>query len=212
MELYLFDITPLEDSSVFGKYYDRCPPAYQKKINVKKMPLDKCHILGGAILLAEGLSRRGVDINEEKLLFTECGKPYIESGKAAFNISHSGEYVVAAFSDYTVGVDIEMHREIDFKIAERYFHPSEYERLCHVSDPEMRKKEFFGLWTKKESLLKAHGAGLFASLSSFDVSGMNNVMFGDTRYHFFEYNIQGYSLSICWAGDEKPPRIEKIVI
>ncbi len=212
VELYMLDVTPLEDLSVFRRYYEACINLYRNKIDAKKKKEDKCRTLGGAILIAEGLSRRGIDINSAELCFSEYGKPYLIGNKVHFNISHSGKYVVAAFSDYEVGIDIEMHRDVKMKLADRYFTPSEARYLQLLHEGKEREKAFFKLWTKKESLIKAFGEGFGIPLDSFEALDTKNVILRGNRYHMLEYAIDGYSVSVCCRENETAPGIENISI
>jgi len=44
------------------------------------------------------------------------GSPHIH-----FNISHAGHYVACVISDEPVGIDIEIIKSVDLRIAERFF-------------------------------------------------------------------------------------------
>ncbi|MBI9090221.1 MAG: 4'-phosphopantetheinyl transferase superfamily protein [Desulfobacterium sp.] len=89
-----------------------------------------------------------------------------------FNLSHSHELVVFAFSkQYGIGVDVEHIRCLsDFLgIAQGYFHPKEVEQLTKT--PVGQKCDlFYECWTKKEAFLKGTGEGLSRPLDSFAVS------------------------------------------
>ena len=88
-----------------------------------------------------------------------------------FNNTHSGNWVMSCVSDKFVGIDVEEIKNIDIKIANRFFHVDEY-RI--IMEAENRKKIFYDFWTKKESFIKAVGCGLSMSLGSFCVSNENN--------------------------------------
>ncbi len=76
-----------------------------------------------------------------------------------FNISHSGEWVLIAFADSELGVDIEeIKSSFSFQaIIEDQFSETESNFLHNSSDP---LDSFYTLWTRKEALLKAWGTGL----------------------------------------------------
>ena len=121
-------------------------------------------------------------------LVTDKGKPYAE-GKSSFSISHSGDIAVLAVSAQPVGIDIEKRADRDIiKLAARAFHEDEQKRLKSAQD---KKREFFKIWTMKESLVKAWGTGFDREPSSFSV-------FDDNGFNFFvrEY-AQGYTLCVC---------------
>lgn len=108
----------------------------------------------------------------------EGGKPYLAGlvRQVYFNLSHSGEYVVCAFSESEIGVDIERIGCERMGVARRFFHPDEIRTLEETGENE-RKELFFRYWTVKESFLKYKGTGLRRPLSSFLVWGRD----GDIR-------------------------------
>ena len=97
------------------------------------------------------------------------GKPYVSGTSIHFNLSHSEELAVLAVSgQFEVGIDIEhLKPEVDtLGIAERFFHPGEYQQLLEAR-PEERKLLFYYCWTAKEAFLKAKGVGIANHLQSF---------------------------------------------
>lgn len=89
----------------------------------------------------------------------EHGKPHLTGAAAGwgFNLSHAGDYVVAALvKDAAIGVDLEsMTRPAEIGLlARRVFSPAEQE-LVRAGGREV----FFTLWSQKEALLKALGCG-----------------------------------------------------
>ncbi len=90
-----------------------------------------------------------------------AGKPFFANAGLAFNVSHSGDAVVAAFSGEPVGVDIERSgRRGDFlAIANRFFPPDEVEGISGEED-------FLRLWTAKEAMLKLTGVGISGGLEA----------------------------------------------
>ena len=112
------------------------------------------------------------DSHELKFSYAERGKPSLQmKTDLLFNVSHSGDRAVLAIaSAREVGVDIEQIRDnVECEqLAERFFSPGE-RRLIRELDENQKLTAFFRLWTCKEAFLKAHGAGLSRSLSSFEV-------------------------------------------
>jgi len=103
------------------------------------------------------------------------GKPCLAPGSAAgdlrFNVSHTGDFALFAFSrGREVGVDVEAvlpMRDAD-AVARHYFSRSEF-RAYRALEPGAREAGFFTCWTRKEAYLKALGGGLQSALSEFDV-------------------------------------------
>lgn len=88
----------------------------------------------------------------------------------SFNVSHSGALGLFALArGREVGVDIEhiRARRTD-QVAARFFHPREGAALRAMADEGARRTAFFGVWCCKEAFIKATGAGLSQSMSSFE--------------------------------------------
>lgn len=84
------------------------------------------------------------------------------------SVSHSGDVVVVAVAfGAQVGVDVEQaHPDRPWeRLARRFFHPDETDRLLAMPVGEA-ETAFFELWTRKEATLKALGSGLSGRLDS----------------------------------------------
>jgi 4'-phosphopantetheinyl transferase len=111
-----------------------------------------------------------------RLIVDDRGKPALDperttagrhdySMRLSFNLSHSGEMAVYAFTRAgPVGIDIEVaRRAIDtVAIAARAFGPAEAARLREL-DPKTRDLEFLRAWVRHEAALKCVGVGLGGS-------------------------------------------------
>ncbi|MBV7338369.1 4'-phosphopantetheinyl transferase superfamily protein [Chloroflexi bacterium TSY] len=100
------------------------------------------------------------------------GSQSAQRGHLQFNLSHSGDLVLYAFThDRAIGVDIEyMKRDIScLEIADSFFSAQEVATL-HSLPESIHRQAFFNCWTRKEAYIKAHGEGLSLPLSQFDVS------------------------------------------
>lgn len=140
----------------------------------------------------------------------EKGKPHPEGINGIhFNVSHSGEWVVVAVSDHTVGVDVERIRKVPEGVAERFFSEPEKQWLFSSPDESEKAHRFFTLWTLKESFLKAIGKGLTKSLSSFTVITNTTEEYTlapdeeTTGFFLKSYTfVDGYKLAACAAGND----------
>lgn len=100
----------------------------------------------------------------------ENGKPYLPDFPGLhFNLSHSGGMLLCAVDSRPVGADVELIREIEPDVAESCFTPQERTRLEGKETEEWRK-EFYRLWTLKESYLKALGTGLRRNPLSVEIT------------------------------------------
>jgi len=113
------------------------------------------------------------------------GKPYsINEPGLFFNMSHSGEIAVIAFSrDSEVGIDIEKIRtlpDLDEMIAKNF---TANETKFINSRPDEKINRFFRFWTVKESYLKAIGEGMRLTPDS--------VEFSFEHDHFQQLSVKG---------------------
>lgn len=117
-------------------------------------------------------------------------KPYFKSHpQIHYNISHSGEYAVCAFSTSEIGVDIQRHRQLDYeKMAMRTLSQNEYTCWKAAASAE---KEFYHYWVLKESYLKWTGEGITRDLRHLKMDGWHQIL----------SIAEGYSAAI-WSGLE----------
>ncbi len=154
-----------------------------------------------ALLLKCGYDPTSLNIRENC-----CGKPYI-SGPCPmhFNLSHSGNFVLCAISDLPVGCDIESDSRKRRNIAERFFAEDEVRYLSVITDLKERDREFYRLWTLKESFQKLTGLGFSLPLNSFSFvfstgSASVNCPWGDRGYDFLEFRLPGYFCCVASFG------------
>lgn len=142
------------------------------------------------------------DIKFDKLRY---GKPIIKNHeKWHFNLSHSGNWVVCAVNDRPVGIDVEEMNIKHTSIADHFFTTHENERIKAFSCEQDRVKEFFKLWTLKESYLKRNGQGLTRRLDSFEfyfIEGREIVFDNLVRCNecfFFSFFLdENHVMSLC---------------
>ena len=98
------------------------------------------------------------------------GKPELEPPcEVTFSTSHSdGLVVVAVACNRLVGVDIERVRPITgaLDLAMRFYSDRESDHLRSVAEAA-RSEAFLTLWTRKESYVKAVGAGMSIPFEGF---------------------------------------------
>ncbi|HLX54204.1 MAG TPA: 4'-phosphopantetheinyl transferase superfamily protein [Aquella sp.] len=132
--------------------------------------------------------------------YTAHFKPYISlpediALKFNFNIAHCYNNVILAIyqgSDYAIGVDIE---QIDNKININEMAPivfSESERKLIKNSA----KNFFKLWTKKESLIKALGTGFATDFYQDTKLNLDDFETTD-NYQIATSQIDNYFMSVC---------------
>lgn len=112
------------------------------------------------------------------------GKPFAPAlPDLHFNLSHAGADVLLAFSGAgPLGVDVErMDRRVAIDaIAARHFAPAEAAALARLA-PDRRRDAFLHLWTRKEAVLKAIGAGLAYGLQRVEFDLDEHGAVGDLQ-------------------------------
>lgn len=103
--------------------------------------------LGAGLLLWYALKRRGIDSALVKYI---DGKPILPDGGAHISLSHSGNRVACALSDYPVGIDVQDMAEGNPALLTKYYHPDEMEYIRQGG-----LDRFYQIWCRKESYIKA---------------------------------------------------------
>lgn len=195
------------------------PEAISQKLLNFKNDLSMQRSMLGELLSRSVLSQKlSVATPDIEIIKGKQGKPYLNNNKLYFNVSHSGDWVVLATSDQEVGIDIERIRNVDFRIAERFFSKEEKAKLFALNG-DQKTNYFLDLWTLKESYLKLLGKGLTKSLSTFTIKGENGnfqLSHDDQVEHevyFQQYPVDAaYKLSVCTYSNEFNSKIQFLSI
>jgi 4'-phosphopantetheinyl transferase len=121
------------------------------------------------------LLARAVGVDPSALAFDEDGhgKPRMRPGAGAqrhFNSSHSGQWVLHAFADVEIGVDIEQVRAEMAALEDFAWVLSPDERAYVLSAGEsLRAAALATVWVRKEAYVKALGEGLSRSLPDIGI-------------------------------------------
>lgn len=155
------------------------------------------------------------------LCYGNKGKPHIDSEEnqtgLEFNLSHSGDYILFAFSrGKSVGVDIQKRKELDnMETLMKYVFPRKMlSRAGELHEGESADS-FFRFWTRLEALVKATGLGLLAYKKEIlpDFSGPSpctcRFMGENWSIHDLLYN-DAYSAAVCAKG--APADLNSIVM
>ena len=166
-------------------------PWEERRSRVRSFHFEKDRLLclGAGWLMMKGL---GI-LRESELRFGENGKPFAP-GYPAFNLSHSGEWVLLAVDDNDVGCDIEQVRFVNgLRMGRIVFTDRELREIENARD---KTGVFFDLWTKKEALLKCMGKGFHREAKSVEVcSGLFRD--GEEAYYLRTRRFADYTLSVC---------------
>lgn len=201
-KLYKMTTDELDDPEIFQNHYQELSEQRRQKIDEFHLQKDRKLSLGAGILMDRGLKEYGLRESKVKMGAGENGKPFLLNyPEIHFNLSHSGNMVLAVFSDTEVGCDIEYMNAVNLKLARRFFCQSEYDSIINQNDSQEQKVLFYRLWTLKESFMKVTGLGMKLPLNEFC------FQFGDivtiqqkidaARYSFEEYQFGEYRAAVC---------------
>lgn len=150
---------------------------YDQASAQRKQRADRCRRMEDKIrcVTADALLRYALwntlNVAEFDIEQGDYGKPRVKDAENFhYNLSHSGRWVVIAYGDSPVGVDVEQIQMDAGKenLARRWFTADEQEFVFGASESR-RAERFFQIWTGKESYLKYLGTGLTRPLNSFTV-------------------------------------------
>jgi len=163
---------------------------------------DKIKNVVSYLLILKYLNDRNISI-EPKIAITNLNKPYFANIDLHFNISHSDNMIVVAFSEDPVGVDVELIEDIIIKNSS-IFSAQELEKYEEYLNCSKFKTK---VWTIKESYTKMLGLGLNFAFSNISLDlTKDNIKYDDCFIDSFL--IGNYYLSIC--GKEKERVIEEV--
>ena len=119
--------------------------------------------------------------------------------------------MICSVSENPVGCDIEKIRSIKSGFEKRFFTQNEVSYLDKFTD-EAKLKQFFRLWTMKESYMKFTGDGMKLALNRFEFIIEDSVkVFRDgslTSCFIKEYEFLDYCISICAQKNDFAPNLE----
>ena len=172
---------------------------------------DKVRTLIGEMLIRTVIFQE-LSIRNKHIIFekNQYGKPYLKGySNFQFNISHSGDFVVCAIDDKSVGIDIEKIKHIEYEeIAKSFFTVNEFDYIVK-KDLDVELNKFYEIWTLKESYIKCCGEGLSIPLKSFSIDtdqyqNFKAIIDNEYREHIFKkFDIEsGYKMAVCSVNKE----------
>ena len=203
--IFYDSIRKLDEGAVYDRCYNSLSAYRREKADKVKFPEDKKRSVAAGMLLDRGLSAYGLRECDMVYETNLNGKPFFrEYPQIRFSLSHSGEYVMAAFSDVEIGCDIQQMKQTDLKIARRFFAPEEYAYIKEQEEESAQEEAFYRIWVLKESFLRAVGTGMALSMTDFSIQIQEDRVIGvrqnvnQKEYTFEEYNlIKGYKAACC---------------
>ena len=145
------------DASDLAKMKEYSRPELQQRFVVRRGTLRE--------LLAKELGI--VEPKKMRLKAEDGGKPWVEGHPIHFSLSSSGDFgLVATSVDHPIGVDIEIHNP---KMASLDMHFLASEEINLLKAENDDTANFFRIWVRKESVIKATGDGMSFPLKTIGV-------------------------------------------
>jgi 4'-phosphopantetheinyl transferase len=210
MKVFYFNITPLRNKNTFAAKAKEVSKERLEKIEKLKKQDDKFRCLGAGLLLNYVKKVYGID---DGIMIAKNGKPHFKKTKLSFNISHSGNYVIIAVSDYNVGIDIQRMEKRNQLVAEKNFCSSECAYINENDNEDIKRQRFHEIWTIKEAYLKNIGIGLRKPLNSFeiDLSSDQPKIIDNPGYAILQLKLDSrYIIAICSDIRDKEFSIEEV--
>lgn len=118
------------------------------------------HHQAGEALLAIGLSELyGKELSKLERQTGPYGKPgFKDEPQICYNISHSGKYVLCAFYDREIGIDVQKMQPVNIKaLLPRVVPAAMIPQVLESSDP---MSAFYTEWVLREAYIKWTGRGI----------------------------------------------------
>ena len=183
----------------------------QEKLARTRNPKAYALSLGAELLLLAALRELSGPMPPLEITCGEAGKPALAGGPE-FSLSHSGERVLCALSDQTVGADIQQIRPCDPALARRFFTGTEADWLEAQRERDLA---FSLLWSLKESYVKFLGSGIAKThLDSFTVR-----VLPDGRARIDGSNVKlwysvcgGYVMAVSSDAYAEPDKVKELIL
>ena len=204
-EVHIWRTSLDQSTETVGRFRELLASDERSKADRFRFEKDRRHYTVARGVLRELLARYLSESPEAfQFTYSPYGKPSLDSTKLKFNLAHSGEVALYAFTLIgEVGIDVEFVRP-EFtgdEIARRYFSDSEVNLLDEVR-PGARPLAFFNCWSRKEAVIKAKGLGLSLGLDQFDVTLAPGEPAALLRTRWDEAEAQRWSLRALDVGEE----------
>jgi len=142
----------------------------------------------------------------------ENNKPFIKNLQLAFyhNLAHSGDWVLIAFADSPLGIDLELISD-RFGFEEILPMVFSFHEITSIREANVPRSRFYQLWTRKEALAKATGKGLDNEIASIpSLEGTHDVN-SDLTGSGLSWNIFSFALTDSYYGSVAcSPHISRI--
>lgn len=148
-------------------------------------------------LLITGLKKfYNLEYIKENFYQNEYNKPFIVDKNIFYNISHSNQFCVCAFSNKKIGVDIEKIRLTDLRTIN--FFATEKEKKYILKDKKNIYQRLFQIYTLKEAYFKMKGQSLKEIKNVEFFIDSNNIKCNDDNINIKQIVVKNkYVISFC---------------
>jgi 4'-phosphopantetheinyl transferase len=189
----------------------------KKKVERLKHEKEKLRSISAGLLLRYAYleeNKDGADWKNISIKEGQYGKPYIEGDETfKYSLSHSGDYVLCATDNDDIGADIQEMKSYKMAMAKRFFEKSEYNRIDKCIE-EDRIKEFYRVWTAKESAVKYSGRGMGEGIEHIvtndSYSVIKNIALEEELKIKLYDEIEGYMVCVCSKGNNFPSGLKLV--
>lgn len=145
------------------------------------------------------------------------GKPFLKGYSTfQYSLSHSGEWAACAVDTMPVGIDIQEMKSWKITLAKRFFHEKEYNRLLALqeSDMDRQTREFYSMWTAKESAVKWSGRGIGGGIRQLLTDADYKFIYDvdhKQRIKIRQYCVsENYIVCVCSENDYFPDLPQRV--
>jgi len=156
-------------------------------------------------LLKTGLAEEyALNIKKCSLVTNIWGKPFLRNYRDIhFSISHCRGGAALSIASCKTGIDIEKIRPHSMLAGRKIFTEDEFAAVSQSLNPE---RDFFRIWTLKESYTKALGTGFAYPMHKicFSIDRNRNIACNKKgcRFRLFE-NEWGFVAAVCFLCDDE---------
>lgn len=204
LEIYCLNINEAISDETFNELKRNISFERLNKVDALYFEADKKRSVYGESLvryLARKYNR--LDLEQQIVFkYNKFGKPYFESGSSYyFNLAHSGDWLVCAWSSKEVGIDIEQVTpdNFDMDVVRHFFSQGEYQKINSQKNKNNQICLFYEYWTLKESYLKLLGKGLSIDLKTISFSKPINLLNQEQGIVKFYQKLldENHQLALC---------------
>ena len=133
------------------------------------------HMIAEKLLEIALKKEYGINLYNEPRAEGEHGKPFLTlQPRIHYNITHSGKYVMCIIADQEIGIDVQVHKKVNFeRMLERMVPADMIREILDSDEPE---KAFFTQWVLREAYIKWTGEGLSRDLRTISMDDGTYLM------------------------------------